>query len=141
MPLLDSQLPGEGRARVSGHRPTLAASYAVPMSDEGQAIHYTAVERGTPVFSTDGVQVGKVAQVVDNYREHILDGFVIETEQGKVVFADAPEVGRTTDARVTLTIDAAAVAELPPPDKGAPSFKPSKGGRLSRMLGGGWRKS
>ena len=60
--------------------------------DEGHAIHYTAVERGTPVYSSDGVEVGKVEQVVDNYGEHILDGFVIETADGKTVFADAPEV-------------------------------------------------
>ena len=72
-------------------------------------IHYSAVERGTPVFSSDGVEVGTVDQVVDNYREHILDGFVIETSDGKLRFADAPEVARTTERAVTLTIDAAAV--------------------------------
>ncbi len=44
--------------------------------DEGHAIHYSAVERGTPVYSSDEVEVGKVEQVVDNYDEHILDGFV-----------------------------------------------------------------
>jgi sporulation protein YlmC with PRC-barrel domain len=109
------------------------------MADEGQPIHYSAVERGTPVFSSDGIEVGTVDQVVDNYREHILDGFVIETSEGKR-FADAPEVGRTTDRSVTLTIEAAAVSALPEPDRGAPSFKPNRGGRLSRLFGGGWRK-
>jgi hypothetical protein len=47
--------------------------------DEGRPVHYTAVERGTPVYSADGVVVGRVDEVVDNYREHILDGLVIET--------------------------------------------------------------
>ncbi|MBA2545606.1 MAG: hypothetical protein H0V15_01905 [Solirubrobacterales bacterium] len=108
--------------------------------DEGHAIHYTAVERGTPVYSSDGVEVGKVGQVVDNYREHILDGFVIETKDGKTVFADAPEVARTAERAVTLSIEASAVPDLPPPDKGAPSFSPNRGGRVSRMFGGGWRK-
>ena len=50
------------------------------MIDDGQAIHYTAVARGTPVYASDGTRVGIVDQVVDNYREHILDGIVIETE-------------------------------------------------------------
>lgn len=109
-------------------------------SDEGHAIHYSAVERGTPVFSSDGVEVGRVEQVVDNYREHILDGFVIATGAGETVFADAPEVARTAERAVTLSIDAAAAAELPPPDHGSPNFKPNRGGRLSRMLGGSWRK-
>ena len=108
--------------------------------DEGHAIHYSAVERGTPVYSSDGVEVGKVDQMVDNYREHILDGFVIETADRKLVFADAPEVQRTAERAVTLSIDAAAAAELPPPEKGAPSYKPAKTGRVGRMLGRNWRK-
>lgn len=106
----------------------------------GHAIHYSAVKRGTPVYSSDDVEIGKVDQVVDNYREHILDGFVIETKDRSIVFADAPEVSRTFENGVTLTIDAAAAAELPPPDEGSPNFKPRKGGRLSRMLGGGWKR-
>lgn len=108
--------------------------------DEGHAVHYSAVEPGTPVYSADGVEVAEVEQMVDNYDEHILDGFVIRTNEGKVAFADAPEVARTAERAVTLTIDAEAVADLPPPDRGPPSFKPNRGGRLSRMLGGGWRK-
>ena len=108
--------------------------------DEGHAIHYTAVERGTPVYSSDEVQVGKVDHVVDNYREHILDGFVIERPDRSLVFADAPEVSRTSERAVILSIDAVAAAELPPPEKAAPSFKPNRGGRLARLLGGGWRK-
>ncbi len=41
---------------------------------------------------------------------------------------------------MTLTIDAAAAAQLPPPEEGSPNFRPNTGGRLSRMLGGSWRK-
>ena len=112
-----------------------------PMIDDGHAIHYTAVERGTPVYSSDEIEVGRVSQVVDNYREHILDGIVIETTDGKVVFADAPEVGRTAERAVTLAIDAAAVAELPPPDKGVGSFSPNlKSGRVGRLFGRGWKR-
>jgi hypothetical protein len=108
--------------------------------DESAPIHYNAVARGTSVIASDGVEVGKVDQVVDNYREHILDGFVIKMSDGEIRFVDAPEVARTTEAAVSLTIDAAAAAELPPPDRGSPSFKPTRGGRVSRFLGGGWRK-
>ncbi len=84
--------------------------------------------------------MGKVDQVVDNYREHILDGFVIEGTDGELRFADAPEVSRTLERAVILAIDAEAAAQLPPPEKGAPSFKPRRSGRLGRMLGGNWRK-
>ena len=33
--------------------------------------------RGTPVYSSDEVEVGKVVEVLDNYREHIFDGLVV----------------------------------------------------------------
>ena len=111
------------------------------MSDEGHAIHYSAVQRGTPVRSADGATVGKVHQVVDNYREHILDGIVIETASGDLRFVDAPEVGRTAERLVTLNIDEVAVAELPPPESGPGSFRANtRTGRLGRLFGGGWRR-
>jgi sporulation protein YlmC with PRC-barrel domain len=111
------------------------------VSDEGHAIHYTAVERGTPVFSSDGTEVGKVHQVVDNYREHILDGIVLETTKGDLRFVDAPEVARTAEQRVTLAITEAETAHLREPEEGAGSFRANvRTGRLGRLLGGGWKK-
>jgi sporulation protein YlmC with PRC-barrel domain len=108
--------------------------------DEGYPIHYAAVKRGTPVYTSDGQQVGVVDEVVDNYREHILDGFVIEDRSGELRFVDAPEVARTAERAVRLTIDAAAAARLPTPEKAAPEFKPRRSGRLGKLLGGNWRR-
>jgi sporulation protein YlmC with PRC-barrel domain len=109
--------------------------------DEGHPIHYSAVERGTPVYSSDGVEVGKVDDVLDNYREHILDGIVIETAAGELRFADGPEVQRTYERAVTLAISAEQAAQLPAPERGAGVFRPRRaGGRLSRLLGGGWKR-
>ncbi len=109
--------------------------------DDGHAVHYSAVERGTPIFSSDGVEVGRVDSVLDNYDEHIFDGIVMRTDAGELRFVDAPEVARTAERAVTLTISAAEAGELPPPEQNPPSFKPNVGGgRLSRLLGGGWRK-
>jgi len=111
------------------------------MDDEGHAIHYSAVTEGTPVFSSDGSRVGVVRQVVDNYREHILDGIVLETQGGEVRFVDGPEVARTAERAVTLAIDASAVADLPPPERGVGSFRVNaKAGRFSRLFGGGWKR-
>ncbi len=75
--------------------------------DDGHAVHYTALDRGVPVFTSDEQEVGKVAEVLDNYREHIFDGLVIETTGGDLRFVDAPEVGRTAERGVTLTITSA----------------------------------
>lgn len=110
--------------------------------DDGEAIHYAAVERGVPVYSSDGIEVGKVEAMLDNYREHIFDGVVFRDTSGARRFADAPEVARTAERGVTLTLDAGQAAALPAPDKTqSPSFRPNVGGgRLSRMFGGGWRK-
>jgi hypothetical protein len=99
--------------------------------DDGLAVHYTALERGTPVISSDGVEVGRVAEVLDNYREHIFDGLVIETGSRERRFVDAPEVERTAERAVTLNITAAECANLGPP----PSSRPGAGGALKRLLG------
>jgi sporulation protein YlmC with PRC-barrel domain len=109
--------------------------------DDGHAIHYSAVERGTPVYASDGTAVGVVEQVVDNYREHILDGLVIETKDGAIRFVDGPEVGRTAERAVTLLIDSDAVKELPPPEKGVGTFRANvRPGRIGRLFGRGWKR-
>jgi hypothetical protein len=108
--------------------------------DDGTAVHYTAVERGTPVYSSDEVAVGRVDQILDNYKEHIFDGIVIETEAGELRFVDAPEVARTAERAVTLKLTAAECEQLPPPEKGPGVFRPRAGGRVSRMLGRNWKR-
>jgi hypothetical protein len=100
--------------------------------DDGHALHYSAVERGTPVYGSDEQLVGKVVTVLDNYREHILDGVVFETPDAVYRFVDAPEVGRTAERGVTLTIPAAEAAQLGPPPSGP---KLGRGG-LKRLFGG-----
>jgi hypothetical protein len=82
------------------------------VEDDGQAIGYKVLPRGTPVVTSDGVEIGTVAKVLDNEREHIFDGIVVKSAEGRV-FVDAPEVVRITERRVTLSIDAAAARELP----------------------------
>jgi hypothetical protein len=81
------------------------------VTDEEHAVGYKVVPKGTPVEAADGTQVGKVHKVLDNVREHIFDGIVIVTDDGKR-FVDAPEVARITNRRVILTISPAEVADL-----------------------------
>jgi hypothetical protein len=80
--------------------------------DDGQPIGYKVLPRGTPVVTSDGVEVGTVQKVLDNEREHIFDGIVVRGRERRV-FVDAPEVVRITDRRVLLSIDAAEAAGLP----------------------------
>jgi hypothetical protein len=83
----------------------------VTNSDEHQ-IGYKALPRGVPIQTTDGVEIGTVYRVLDNEREHIFDGIVINTPKGRR-FVDAPEVARITEQRVMLTIDAEEAHNLP----------------------------
>lgn len=108
--------------------------------DEGHAISYKLLAPGTQVHSSDGQPVGTVKQVLENPREHIFDGIVIDTPRG-LRFVDAPEVGRIAERLVTLTIDVGEAATLPEPDPGAPEFRANPAaGRLARFFGGAWRR-
>ena len=51
-------------------------------------------------------------RVQDNVREHIFDGIVIDTPDGRR-FVDAPEVARIFERAVVLTITAEQARELP----------------------------
>jgi hypothetical protein len=109
--------------------------------DDGYAISYKVLERGTPVVDRDGGAIGTVRDVLENRAEHIFDGLVLDTPGGQR-FVDAPEVGRIAERRVTLTLDAEGAAALPEQDsKGGASFRANvKGGRLSRYIRGGWKR-
>jgi|SRR3954468_16827279 hypothetical protein len=98
--------------------------------EDGHAVHYLSVAQGTPVYGSDEELVGKVVEVLDNSREAIMDGVVFETPDGVRRFVDAPEVARTAELAVTLTIPAAEAAQLAPPQQG-----PALGGGLRRLFG------
>ena len=109
------------------------------IDDDGVAIAYDVLRPGTPVVDSDGAQVGTVHEVLDNKREHIFDGIVIATEVG-LRFVDAPEVGRITERRVTLSIDSAAAAALPEPETAAPEYQARAArGPMGRLFGP-WRR-
>jgi hypothetical protein len=111
------------------------------MTDEGHAISYKVLARGTPVWTSDGTEIGTVRRVLENDREHIFDGIVIDTPSGRR-FVDAPEIARIAERRVTLSIDAAAAASLPERDvAGGPEYQAdARAGRFRRIFGGGWRR-
>ncbi|MEJ7825211.1 MAG: hypothetical protein WKF48_07255 [Solirubrobacteraceae bacterium] len=109
--------------------------------DDGHAISYKVLERGTPVHACDGSEVGSVREILENVAEHIFDGLMVDTPGGQR-FVDAPEIARIAERRVTLTLDAEGAAALPERDAaGGPTFRANaRGGRLSRLFGGGWKR-
>ncbi len=101
--------------------------------DHGAPISYITLREGTPVLASDGAQVGVVAHVLYDADADIFDGIVIEARGagGGHRFVDAPEVDRIAERAVTLKIDAAAVAQLPPPRENPAEMKvdPANSGR------------
>ena len=66
---------------------------------------------------------------------------MIETPERELRFVDAPEVARTAERGVTLTITSAEVAALPPPERAAATFRPNpRAGRIGRLFGRGWKR-
>lgn len=80
------------------------------MSDDGDVISFKALRRGTVVRSSDGVEIGTVRHADEIAREHLFDGIVIDTPEGKR-FLDAPEVLRIHEHVVLTTFPAAETAQ------------------------------
>jgi hypothetical protein len=109
--------------------------------DDGVAISYKVLRRGTPVRTADGRELGKVRRVHEAARENIFDGIDVDTPDG-VRFIDAPEVARIAERRVTTTFDLAqAPAHLH--DRGstlAKRLRNTKTARRAKRAGEGLRE-
>ena len=103
--------------------------------DDGHAIGYKVLRRGTTVRSSDGIEIGRVRRVLDNTREHIFDGIVVDTPGGQR-FVDAPEVARIFERAVILTLTADQAAQLPEqPSAVADRMRNASTVRRARRLG------
>jgi len=80
--------------------------------EHGHPTSYLAVSRGTPVYSTDGAEIGRVRRVLAVHEKHIFDGIVIRTAAGDR-FLDAPEVDRLYERAVTTTLTEEEARALP----------------------------
>lgn len=85
--------------------------------DLGEPSSYEALAVGTPVYSSDGEQIGKVRHVLAAEDEDVFDGIVIGEHAfgSEHRFADADDIDRIFDRGVVLKLDAAAATQLPKP--------------------------
>ncbi|MDX6594626.1 MAG: hypothetical protein QOI72_8 [Solirubrobacterales bacterium] len=107
------------------------------MEDLGEPRSYLAVEKGVPVYSSDGKKLGRVVRVLSAPDIDMFDGIVFDTTAGPGGhrFVDAPEVGQIYERGVVLKIDAAATTELPPPPQNPGAIKVNP----ADLVGGGGR--
>jgi hypothetical protein len=85
--------------------------------DLGGPASYLTLTEGTPVLSSDGTEIGRVAHVLADADADVFDGIVIDTSAGPGGhrFADAELVAEMHELGVVLTLDAAAAQSLPDP--------------------------
>jgi uncharacterized protein YrrD len=85
--------------------------------DLGEPCSYEVLGAGTPVFSSDGEQIGKVKHVLAAEDEDVFDGIVIGEHAfgSEHRFADADDIQEIFERGVVLKLDAAACAALPKP--------------------------
>ncbi|HVV88998.1 MAG TPA: hypothetical protein VHB53_00760 [Solirubrobacterales bacterium] len=96
------------------------------MDDLGSKVSYLVAKRGIPVFSSDGVKLGTVVEVLDAPEADLFDGIIFDTtpnRPGGHKFVDAPEVEGIYERGVLLDIDAAAAAKLAKPGKNPGSIE------------------
>jgi uncharacterized protein YrrD len=82
--------------------------------DLGYPIAYEALERHTPVYSSDGEQIGTVDHVLAVESEDVFDGIVVAKGHGHC-FADADDIASIHERGVTLKLDAQEATQLPEP--------------------------
>jgi len=95
------------------------------MDDLGEPRSYLAVDKGVPVYSSDGEKLGRVVRVMSAPNLDMFDGIVFDTTAGPGGhrFVDAPEVGQIYERGVVLKIDAAEAAKLKAPAANPGSIK------------------
>ncbi len=104
------------------------------MEDLGEPTSYLVVDKGVPVYSSDGERLGRVVRVLAAREADMFDGIILDTSAGPGGhrFVDAPEVAALYERGVVLKIDATEAASLP-----KPSANPGSLSANPAALGGG----
>jgi hypothetical protein len=93
--------------------------------DLGAPTSYLVLADGTPVYTSDDKEIGKVEHVLSDADIDVFDGIVLDTSvlPGGQKFVDASQVERIYERGVVLSIDAAAAEQLPEPGKSAAAME------------------
>jgi hypothetical protein len=103
-------------------------------------VSWLQIEQRWGVVTSDGVTIGKVAQVQGDKESDIFDGLAVEATEGKqLLYVPGEQVGPIYPGRVTLTVASTDPATFepfvpsPPETKWLPG-KPSLAARISSWL-------
>lgn len=106
--------------------------------DLGPPISYLVLEKGTPVLSRDGEEVGKVTHVLAAEEEDLFEGIVVSTHVGPGGhrFVDAEDVDSMHEAGVVLRLDGRQCEQLPEPSANPAAMRddPAQGSTASDRM-------
>jgi uncharacterized protein YrrD len=107
--------------------------------DIGEPSSYEALASGTPVFSSDGEQIGTVAHVLAAEDLDVFDGIVIsEHRLGGHRFVDAEQIDRIGERGVALTLGHEESQHLPKPSENPAVVGEDPGDRQTGKLRRAW---
>src|SRR5215208_6521975 len=94
------------------------------MDDKGAPIAYTVLGEDTPVYSHDGVKLGKVKRVRADTETDIFDGLIVDTRNGDR-FVDAPNVAELYERAVVLGLSSEDAQHMPEPTPSPAYMEPT----------------
>lgn len=83
--------------------------------EEGSPISYEALEVGTPVLTSSGIEFGTVHHVLQAPELDLFDGISVKTRHG-LRFVDRDQITAITTSAVTCSLTDEQAASLPPPE-------------------------
>jgi uncharacterized protein YrrD len=114
------------------------------MEDLGAPASYLTLEKGMPVYSSDGKKVGRVEHVLADFELDVFDGIVLDTSilPGGHRFVDASQMDEVYERGVVLAVDSSEAERLPEPSESAAALSASPDdtteGELERRLRRAW---
>jgi len=94
------------------------------MDDKGDPIAYTVLVEETPVYSSDGVKLGKVKRVLADTETDIFDGLIVDTRDGDR-FVDAPNIADLYERAVVLGLSSDDAQHMPEPTPSPAYMEPT----------------
>lgn len=87
----------------------------VPQSDDTQPVSWLTIRAETPVFSSDGEEVGSVHEVLGSEQADVFHGIVVRSGLlGKDAMVPAEKISGMTENRIDLSLPAEEVRALEP---------------------------
>ena len=108
--------------------------------DLGAPVSYLVLDRGVPVFSSDGERLGRVKRVLAAEDEDIFDGLIVDTREGDR-FVDAEHAARLYERGVVLDVRGDEAHHLPDPSAGPATLGVTPGDTVPGDLGDTLRRA